>query len=165
MMENKAIDFLLRRRVMSIATLRPDGWPQNTMVDYANEELLIYFLISRQSQKLANILRDDRVSIAIGEAFNHPHEATGLSLAARASEVTDAVQRERAFELLRARHPEFKAFQKPDLTKAALMRAYPELITIIDYTEEFGHVDVVRVGPGGATMEPARPDDWGLNPM
>jgi nitroimidazol reductase NimA-like FMN-containing flavoprotein (pyridoxamine 5'-phosphate oxidase superfamily) len=164
MMEDKAIEFLSRRRVMSIATLRPDGWPQNTIVNYANDNLLIYFLVSRHSQKFANIIGNDRVSIAIGEAYSDPHELTGLSLAARASEVTDGAQRERAFELLRARHPEFKAFKKPDLSKAALMRAYPELITIIDYTEELGHVDVVRVGPGGATMEPARPDDWGLNP-
>jgi len=49
MMESKAVDFLSRRRVMSIATVRPDGWPQNTMVGYANERLLIYLLISRRS--------------------------------------------------------------------------------------------------------------------
>jgi hypothetical protein len=149
---------------MAIATLRPDGWPQNTMVGYANNELLIYFLISRSGQKFANILQDDRVSIAIGEPFTHPHEITGLSLAARASEVTDHAQRERGYELLWGRHPEFKTFPKPDLTKAALMRAYPDVITIIDYTVEFGHTEQIRVGPGGATMEPARPDDWGLNP-
>jgi hypothetical protein len=164
MMEDKAIDFLSRRRVMAIATLRPDGWPQNTMVDYANDELLIYFLISRSGQKFENIIRDDRVSIAIGEPFDTPHEVTGLSLAAHASEVTDGAQRQRAYDLLWARHPEFKAFPKPDPTKAALMRAYPDVITIIDYSEKFGHAERVRVGPGGATMEPARPDDWGLNP-
>jgi nitroimidazol reductase NimA-like FMN-containing flavoprotein (pyridoxamine 5'-phosphate oxidase superfamily) len=165
MMEEKAIDFLSRRRVMSIATLRPDGWPQNTMVGYANDGLLIYFLISRQSQKLANIVRNDRVSIAIGEAFSDPHEVTGLSLAARASEVTDRAQRELARELLWARHPEFGAFPKPDITKAAIMRARPEVITVLDYREEFGHADILFVGADmGALMEPARPDDWGLTP-
>ena len=164
MMEAKAVDFLSRRRVMSIATLRPDGWPQNTMVSYANDGLLIYFLISRSSQKLANIRRDDRVSIAIGEAFDDPHEVSGLSLAARASELVDGAQRERAFELLWARHPELNRFRRPDPTKAALMRANPELITIIDYSAEFGHADIVRVGGGVTTMDPARPDDWGLNP-
>ena len=165
MMENKAADFLSRRRIMSVATLRPDGWPQNTMVGYANDELLIYFLISRRSQKLANILRDDRVSIAIGEAFDDPHAVTGLSLAARASEVTDGAQRKHACELLWARHPEFRTFQKPDLAKAAVMRAYPEVITILDYSEGFGHADLVTVGAGGAEMEAAQPDDWGLSPM
>lgn len=164
MMEAKAIDFLSRRRIMSIATLRPDGWPQNTIVGYANDDLLLYFVISRQSQKFANILRDDRVSIAIGEAFNDPHEVAGLSLAAHASEVTDSAQREHAFQLLWSRHPEYSSFQKPESNKAALMRAYPELISIIDYAEAFGHADIVRVGAGGATMDPARPDDWGLNP-
>lgn len=164
MMENKAIDFLSRRRIMSIATLRPDGWPQNTMVGYANDDLLLYFVISRRSQKFANILRDDRVSIAIGEAFSDPHEAAGLSLAAHAYEVTDGAQREHALQLLWSRHPEYRSFQIPDPDKAAVMRAYPDVITIIDYAEEFGHADMVRVGPGGATMDPARPADWGLNP-
>ena len=54
-MEQKAIDILNRQRLMAISTLRPDGWPQTTMVSYANEGLLLYFIVSRASQKFANV--------------------------------------------------------------------------------------------------------------
>jgi nitroimidazol reductase NimA-like FMN-containing flavoprotein (pyridoxamine 5'-phosphate oxidase superfamily) len=66
-MEGKAISILNAHKTMAIATLRQDGWPQNTIVGYANDGLLIYFLVSRASQKLANILQDERIAIAIGK--------------------------------------------------------------------------------------------------
>lgn len=65
-MEQKAIDILDANRVMTVATIRSDGWPQATMIGYANEGLLIYFVISRSGQKFANIAHDGRVSLAIG---------------------------------------------------------------------------------------------------
>ena len=71
-MEAKAIEILNAHRIMAIATVRPDGWPQATMVGYANHDLLIYFVISRHSQKFANIAKDDRISIAVGRDFDDP---------------------------------------------------------------------------------------------
>ncbi len=43
---------------MTIATLRPDGWPQATTVAYANEGLTIYFVCGPDSQKATNLARD-----------------------------------------------------------------------------------------------------------
>ncbi len=51
---------------MVLAALRPDGWPQATMVGYVSDGLVLYFAISRASQKLANRPATARVSIAIG---------------------------------------------------------------------------------------------------
>ena len=59
------------------------------MVSYANEDILIYLIVSRQSQKFRNIEPDDRVSIVIGHDFHDPSTIKGLSIAARASEVKD----------------------------------------------------------------------------
>ena len=36
-MEQPAITILNANRIMTIATVRADGWPQTTMVGYANE--------------------------------------------------------------------------------------------------------------------------------
>ena len=60
-MKQKAVDILQQNRLMGLATSRADGWPQATMVSYANEGLIIYFVVSRRSQKFANTERDDRV--------------------------------------------------------------------------------------------------------
>jgi nitroimidazol reductase NimA-like FMN-containing flavoprotein (pyridoxamine 5'-phosphate oxidase superfamily) len=162
-MKQKAVDILQDNRLMAIATLRPDGWPQATMVSYANEGILIYFVVSRQSQKFANIECDDRVSLVIGRDFHDPATIKALSIAARASEVRDPKQRQRAIRLLLDRHPGLKKLERPDPDHSAVMRANPEIITILDYSNGFGHADLLTVGPGGLTnMTAARDDDWGF---
>jgi nitroimidazol reductase NimA-like FMN-containing flavoprotein (pyridoxamine 5'-phosphate oxidase superfamily) len=37
---------LAQHRIMTVATVRPDGWPQATTVGYASEGLILYFLCS-----------------------------------------------------------------------------------------------------------------------
>jgi nitroimidazol reductase NimA-like FMN-containing flavoprotein (pyridoxamine 5'-phosphate oxidase superfamily) len=161
-MEVKAVAILNDNRIMGIATVRPDGWPQATMVGYANDGILLYFAISRQGQKFANIERDDRVSRVIGRDFHDPASIKALSIAAHASEVRDEKQRRQAVRLLLDRHPGLKRLNPPDRENAAIMRAKPDIITILDYSKGFGHSDVLTVSPGGVEMTPARDDDWGF---
>ena len=161
-MQNKAVQILDQHRIMAISTMRADGWPQTTMVGFAHDELLIYFVVSRTGQKLANIERDDRVSIAIGGDFHDPSSIKALSIAARASEVREAKQQKRAVDLLLDRHPGLRRLEPPDPTHSAVVRAYPEIVTILDYSKGFGHADVLTVSPGGVEMTPAREDDWGF---
>jgi nitroimidazol reductase NimA-like FMN-containing flavoprotein (pyridoxamine 5'-phosphate oxidase superfamily) len=161
-MQQKAVDILDQHRLMAIATLRPDGWPQATMVSYANEGLLLYFIVSRASQKYANIERDGRVSIVVGRDFEEPSQIKALSIAANASEVRDPKQRERAIDLVLQRHPALARLPRPDLKHSAVMRAYCSIVTILDYSKGFGHADLLTVSPGGTEMTPARDDDWGF---
>ena len=161
-MEQKAVQILDQYRLMALATLRADGWPQATMVNYANDGLLLYFIISKNSQKYANINRDSRVSIVIGRDFDNPADIKALSIAANASEIRDPAQRERAIHLVLERHPGLAKFGGLDLKQSAVMRAYCSIVTILDYSKGFGHADLLTVGPGGAEMTPARDDDWGF---
>jgi nitroimidazol reductase NimA-like FMN-containing flavoprotein (pyridoxamine 5'-phosphate oxidase superfamily) len=78
----KILTLLDQHRIMTIATLRPDGWPQATTVGYANEGLTLYFLCLRDSQKAANLARDDRVSLTIDHDTPEVMATTGLSMAA-----------------------------------------------------------------------------------
>jgi nitroimidazol reductase NimA-like FMN-containing flavoprotein (pyridoxamine 5'-phosphate oxidase superfamily) len=164
-MEAKAINILNAHRTMAISTLRPDGWPQTTIVGYANDGLLIYFLISRTSQKLANIEHDDRVSLAVGKEPIDFHELKAVYAGARASEVTDDDQRQNAWKLLMERHPNLADFDLPDRSQAAMMRAPCIYVSILDFTEGLGHIDALTVtSPGLSLMEPARDADWGHSP-
>lgn len=38
----KILALLDQQRIMTVATLRPDGWPQATTVGYVNEGLTLY---------------------------------------------------------------------------------------------------------------------------
>ena len=162
MMEGKAIEILDQYRLMAIATLRADGWPQVTMVSYANDGLLIYFVVSKQSQKFTNIQRDSRVSMVVGRDFEDPRQIKALSIGANASVVEDPSQQEHAIELILGRHPALADLGKPDLTHAAVIRAYASIVTILDYSKGFGHADLLTVSGDIAEMTPARDDDWGF---
>ena len=164
-MESKAIEIADAHRTMAISTVRPDGWPQTTIVGYANEGLLLYFLISRSSQKFANIQADDRVSIAIGSEPEDFSQLKALYAGAHASEVTDPKQRERAWRLLAERHPNLAEYDLPDWSAAAMMRAACMFVSILDFTKGLGHTDTLTVsGPGLALMGPAEAANWGYHP-
>src|SRR6478736_86656 len=95
-----------QHRIMTIATIRPDGWPQATTVGYANEGLALYFLCGLDSQKAANLARDDRVSLTIDHDTPQVMEITGLSMAARAQAVVDPGEGEKALRMLMLKYPQ-----------------------------------------------------------
>jgi hypothetical protein len=160
--EDNARETLAAHRIMAISTLRPDGWPQTTIVGFANDELRLYFLIFRSSQKFANIRHDGRVSVAVGEEPSSMGAAKAVFAGALASEVVDPEERNKAWRLLVARHPNLADFDLPGSAEAALMRADCKHISVLDYTKGFGHTEAFSIEDDRAlpTAEPRR-EDWG----
>jgi hypothetical protein len=143
--KRRIIDLLDRHRITTMATNRPDGWPQATVVGYANDGLIIYCFIARDGQKYANIARDPRVSLAIANDYPQPLQIKGLSMAARAVEVQDKGEIEHAGAILLRRYPEYKIMPRPDPAAVPMLRITPEIVSILDYSQGFGHSDLVRV--------------------
>src|SRR5947208_6119888 len=83
----KILTLLDQHRIMTVATLRPDGWPQATTVGYVNEGLTLYFLCGLDSQKARNLARDNRISLTIDHDTADLMTITGLSMAAHAHAV------------------------------------------------------------------------------
>lgn len=109
----KILAVLDDHRIMAIATLRPDGWPQTTTVSYVNEGLILYFLCGVHSQKAANLARNDRVSVAIADDTPDPMAALGLSMAAHAQAVTETAKADEILCLLLLRYPDLPSFPVP----------------------------------------------------
>lgn len=143
--KQQIVDLLNRHRIMTIATNRPDGWPQATVVGYANDGLIVYCLISRDSQKFVNITRDPRVSLAIAHDYPQPLQIKGLSIAARAVEVTDQGEIDHVAEILLRRYPEYKVMPRPIPAAVPTFRLTPEIVSILDYSKGFGHSDLINV--------------------
>jgi nitroimidazol reductase NimA-like FMN-containing flavoprotein (pyridoxamine 5'-phosphate oxidase superfamily) len=134
---------------MAVSTVRPDGWPQTTIVGYANDGWTVYFLIFRASQKFENIEHDDRISIAISGDPNYLSDIKAVYAGAHASEVADASERALAWTLLLQRHPNLADFGPPDQTETALMRAECKYVSVLDYSQGIGHTEALTVGENG----------------
>lgn len=143
--EEKILSVLDAYRIMSLATLRPDGWPQATSVGYAHEGLTLYFLCSPESQKAQNLAHDNRVSLTINGDVDQVMQITGVSMAARAEVVTDAGEKQRVLGLLMASYPQQQgmADELPPIEAVHVLRLKPEVISLIDYSKGFGHTDLV----------------------
>jgi len=141
----RILTLLDQHRIMTIATLRPDGWPQATTVGYVNEGLTLYFLCGLDSQKAANLARDNRVSLTIDHDTPDIMAITGLSMAAHAHAVTDRVEAGKALRMLPLQYPEQIALPMPMPTpdEVRIFRVTPTVISVLDYSKGFGHTDLV----------------------
>ena len=142
---DKILALLDQHRIMTIATLRPDGWPQATTVGYVNEGLTLYFLCGLNSQKANNLAHDDRVSLTIDHDTADIMAITGLSMAARARAVTDRAEAEKVLRMLPLKYPDAPPLpmKMPSPEEVRLFRVTPTVISVLDYSKGFGHTDLV----------------------
>ena len=147
LMKQKILALLETHRIMTIATLRPDGWPQATTVGYVNEDLTLWFLCGLESQKAKNLAHDNRVSITIDHDTPDIMSITGLSMAARAYGVTDRAEAEKVIGMLPLKYPDASPataqIKMPAPEDVALFRVVPEIVSVLDYTRGFAHTDLV----------------------
>ncbi|RWB24818.1 pyridoxamine 5'-phosphate oxidase family protein [Mesorhizobium sp.] len=145
-LRKKILTLLDQHRIMTIATLRPDGWPQATTVGYVNEGLALYFLCGLDSQKAANLARDDRVSLTIDHDTPDLLAITGLSMAAHAKAVADPAEAAKILRMLPLKYPEQVAplpVPMPTPEDVRIFRVTPTVISVLDYSKGFGHTDLV----------------------
>lgn len=144
-MRQKILKLLDEHRIMTVATMRPDGWPQATTVGYANEGLRLYFLCGLESQKARNIALDDRISLTIDHDTPDLMAITGLSMAARAKPVTDREEAEKVLRMLPLKYPDAPPvpIKMPNWDEVRLFRVTPTVISVLDYSKGFGHTDLV----------------------
>lgn len=145
----KILALLEEHRIMTLATLRPDGWPQATTVGYVSEGLDLYFLCGPDSQKAANLARDDRVSLTIDHDTPDLMAITGLSMAGHARAVVNRAEAEKVLRLLPGKYPENIAlpFPMPTPDDVRIFRVTPTVISVLDYSKGFGHTDLVTCQP------------------
>ncbi len=150
---SKILQLLDDHRIMSVGTLRPDGWRQVTTVGYVSDGLTLYFMCGRESQKARNLAADNRVSLTIDRDTPNPLAIMGLSMAARAYPVTDPEAiRSMLFDKLPRKYPEYQGMvDGVDLADVMVFRVEPSVISVLDYTKGFAHSDLVTL----AAEEPA----------
>jgi nitroimidazol reductase NimA-like FMN-containing flavoprotein (pyridoxamine 5'-phosphate oxidase superfamily) len=135
---------LRRHNIMSLATMRADGYPQATTVGYANDGLDLFFCCDRVGQKVRNIKRSPKVSLTIDHDTRQWNRIKGLSMGARAQVLSKPGDVTRAFKLLARKFPQMRTLSKEDLKGTAFVKVTPKVISVLDYSKGFGHTELVR---------------------
>jgi hypothetical protein len=143
-MREKIVSILSHGTDLTIATMRPDGFPQATVVSYVADGLGVYFGTGAHSQKAQNIARDPRVSVAVTLPYANWNEIEGVSFAARAHRIAAADEIARIGQLMFAKFPQAANFVPPG-SEMALFRLEPIVFSVLDYRKGFGHTDLVTV--------------------
>jgi general stress protein 26 len=138
------LDILTHTSDMTIATVRPDGWPQATTVSYVSDGLSIFFVTGARAQKAQNIEKCGKVSLTVDRPYKDWEEITGLSLGGTAERVTDEDQIAKIETLMAKKFHRIADFSMPE-SALAFFKVTPSVISVLDYRKGFGHTDEVRV--------------------
>lgn len=146
------LDILSRVKDMSLATIRPDGYPQATTVSYANDGLTLYAGIGLGGQKANNLQYNNKVSLTVTPAYEDWNHIKGLSIGGIAEIIHDPEELRHASKCLLDRFPQLKTLQPGTMSLpwagAILIKILPLVISVLDYTKGFGHTELYEAAPG-----------------
>jgi len=143
-MEEFVLDILQSHRILTLATLRDDGYPQANTVSYANDGLTIYFVTGATSSKVRNISNCNKVSLTIDRDYADWSKIKGVSMGAIAEVMTNPEEIEKAMGLLMQKFPALQEMPEPE-EPPAVIKITPEIVSVLNYGVEFGHTDLVEV--------------------
>ncbi|MGI9333400.1 MAG: pyridoxamine 5'-phosphate oxidase family protein [Gammaproteobacteria bacterium] len=133
---------------LAMATLREDGFPQNTTVSFVHDGMTLYFACGTDSQKALNLARDDRLSITMTAPYDSWTQIKGLSMSARARAVTEPDEIERIGQMMLERFPQISEIEGLEESDVTVFEVIPEVVSILDYTLGFGHTEFALVSEG-----------------
>jgi len=143
-LRKKIVDILTATADMTIATVRPDGWPQATTVSYVSDGLDIYFVTGLEAQKAKNIAKNAKISLTVDRPYQNWDAITGISLGGTATRITAADEIARINKLMAKKFPQIGELSAPE-DALAFFKITPKVISVLDYTKGFGHTDTVAI--------------------
>ena len=140
-----ALSILARAQDLTIATLRLDGSPHASTVNFASDALVIYLAIALDSHKAHDMCEHGQVALTINAPYADWHQIQGMSIDARATLVRDPAELALVSNLLFAKLPAYADLIAEPRTLPwpgmLFMRIDPRVIQLLDYTQGFGHID------------------------
>ncbi|MES2758895.1 MAG: pyridoxamine 5'-phosphate oxidase family protein [Pseudomonadota bacterium] len=147
-MDQSFKDFVLKviegANDLTLATVRPDGYPQATTVSFAHDGLNLYVGIGKHSQKANNVKHNNKVSLTINLPYQDWREIQGLSMSALAEVLVAGPDVDLAKSCLLKRFPQIAEWgETGPANEVAFLKITPQVISILDYTKGFGHTEQV----------------------
>ncbi|HVZ03622.1 pyridoxamine 5'-phosphate oxidase family protein [Hyphomicrobium sp.] len=132
------LNLLAHHNIMTLATIRPDGFPQAATVYYVNTGFTLYFGTEATSQKAGNIALNNKVSAAIASETENAYKLKALSLSGRATKIADPARAHELQLLLFKAVPAAKRFAPAESNRLFIYSITPVAISLGDYAAGYG---------------------------
>jgi nitroimidazol reductase NimA-like FMN-containing flavoprotein (pyridoxamine 5'-phosphate oxidase superfamily) len=139
------LNLLSHQNIMTLATNRPDGFPQATTVYYVNDGLILYFATEPGSQKAGNIQLNNKVSVAITAETQNANKLKALSLSGIARKITSPAQAADLQTTLFRALPQAKRFAPNAAKDLVVYSITPVAISLVDYASGYGKTFLVEL--------------------
>ncbi len=140
------LNIIEQAKDLTLATVRPDGYPQATTVSYAHDGLTLYVGVGRASQKAENVRRCNKVSLTINIPYANWNQIQGLSMAGIAAIISDPEKISHAGACMMQRFAQLAQFATTQgMDDIVFLEIKPQLISVLDYQQGFGHTELVTV--------------------
>ena len=144
-LRSKILEVLRRQHLMTLATIRPDGYPQATTLNYIHDDFILYFATDAASQKSGNIKLNNKVSVAIVDRAQDFYKLRGLSMSGTAARVGEKDRADALALRLFRRLPQSRRFVPEDAKQLAVYAITPVAMALVDYASGFGTTYVVEL--------------------
>jgi hypothetical protein len=136
---------LARANELTLATVRGDGSPHASTVNFAGDGLTLYAAISIDGGKAHDLNGDGRVALTVNAPYDNWSDIQGMSIEGRAAFVTDPQELSFASALLLHKLPDYaRIIAQPEVLPwpgLLFIRITPERLILLDYTRGFGHTE------------------------
>ncbi len=138
-----ALEVLNEAKNITLATIRPDGYPQATLVNFVNEGLAIYVGVGQDSQKANNVRHSEKVSLTVNGKFSDWQHVHSLSMGGHAEIVSDAAEIARIEAAMDAKFPDIGEWAHSDPNHPLVfLKISPTVVSLLNYEKGVGHAEL-----------------------
>jgi pyridoxamine 5'-phosphate oxidase-like protein len=142
----KAILYLNKHRILTMATSNREGDPDATALEYANDGLDVYVSVRPKSRKVSNITENPKLFYEIHDDIDITAEAVGNIQAIQVLAHPTIISFgdpgfNDSFLIMINKFPVFKRLNKE---KRTILKFTPKKLWFLDYSKKFFHRDEVK---------------------
>jgi len=141
-MKYEMVDYLSRRRFLTLATSDKKGVPFIHPIAYVNKGQNVYFSTDKQTRKVKNIQENPNVAYTVYDDTEHFDEIRFIQVEGIASIVDDDEKLNEVLEMLDKKFPFMKnAIVEPDTIAVKIV---PKIGYYSDYNKRFGKREKIK---------------------
>ncbi|HOI17847.1 MAG TPA: pyridoxamine 5'-phosphate oxidase family protein [Geobacteraceae bacterium] len=139
--QEKVVEYLKSHRVMTLATVTPEGKPLAHTVKYASDGMTMFFITMKSTRKAQNILNNPLVALTVDEDYDDWLVIQGVQMEAKATILSEQEEIGRAAGIYMAKYPFVADF--PPNPEIVFVKVEPTAGFFLDYSKGFTHKDAI----------------------